>query len=72
MTSNILPYASVARIIANAGAERISKESKLELTQFLEEKGTQISETAKALAEHAGRKTVQGEDITFALKQLGY
>ena len=63
-----LPVAPVGRLLKNAGAERISDDAKVELTNVLEEIGLEISEDAIKAAKHAGRKTVKASDINIIAK----
>lgn len=67
--SNI-PKAPIARIMKEAGAERISEDAKDELTQYLEEVAAEVSLEAKKVAAIAKRKTIKAEDIKFAIKNL--
>lgn len=64
-----IPRASVARIIKNTGAARISGDSIDIFAEALEDYGTEIASKAISLARHAGRKTVKAEDMKLALKE---
>ncbi len=64
-----IPLAPVERIIRRAGGDvRVSEEATKELRDILEETAEQISEKATKLARHAGRKTINGDDIKLARK----
>ncbi len=63
-----LPIASVERLIRKAGAQRVSKGAAKELASYLEDIGVEVAREAINVAEHAGRKTVQTEDIKMAKK----
>lgn len=58
-----LPVAPVKRIIKKAGASRVSEEACVELRDEIEQYGEERAREAKQYAEHAGRKTVQADDI---------
>ncbi|CAD7771415.1 histone [Methanosarcinales archaeon ex4484_138] len=68
--TNILPLASVERIIRSAGAKRVSETGSHALAEYLEGEGVRITRRAIELAKHAKRVTVTGEDIKQALKEL--
>lgn len=63
-----LPRAPTARIMKNAGAQRISGDAVDELLAAIEAYGTDIASRANDLARHAGRKTVKASDIKLAMK----
>lgn len=61
-----LPLAPIERLIRNSGASRVSIDGAKALRDVLEEIGTEIATRAVKMAKHAGRKTVQAEDIKIA------
>lgn len=58
-----LPLAPVKRIIKQAGAARVSEDAVEELRDELEGYASDRARDAKQMAEHAGRKTVQADDV---------
>lgn len=56
------------KIMREAGGLRVSDDAKAALATLLEQKALEISQTAKNLAEHAGRKTITEKDILLADK----
>lgn len=62
------PRAPTARIMKNAGAQRISGDAVDELLAAIEDYGTDIASRANDLAHHAGRKTVKASDIKLAMQ----
>lgn len=64
------PAAPFARILKAAGAKRVSDEAAKEFANVMEEKMFKIAEEAAALARHAGRKTIIGEDVRMARRKL--
>ena len=65
-----LPKAPFGRIAKNAGAKRISESGQTALAEACEKYAVSLSEHAIKIAKHAGRKTVRGEDIEFATKDI--
>jgi histone H3/H4 len=60
----VLPVAPVDRIARlRLDGYRVSKDARLALASYLEDWATGVAESAAELAEHAGRRTVQREDI---------
>ena len=65
-----LPLTPLGRIIKNGGAERVSEDAKIALSEYLEEISTIIAEYALENAESNGRKTLKAEDIEEAYKNM--
>ncbi|QKQ98723.1 histone [Candidatus Nanohaloarchaea archaeon] len=58
-----LPLAPVKRIIKQSGASRVSEDAVEELRDELEGYASDRAREAKEYAQHAGRKTVQADDV---------
>ncbi|MCA9812659.1 MAG: histone family protein [Nitrosarchaeum sp.] len=71
MRSSELGLSAMYRILKKAGAERVSDESADELRRVIEDVAEDIAKNAVDMANHAGRKTIKGEDIKLASKQFG-
>ncbi len=65
-----MPLQTVERILQENGVERISRKALEVLSEFLEGLIRDIGREAKALAEHAGRKTVKERDVRFVLERI--
>ena len=65
-----LAISAMDRIMRKAGAERVSEEASEALREVLETLALEISRDAIALAKHAGRKTVNSEDVKMASRKL--
>ena len=68
-SERIIPLAPLDRLIRKAKAERVSEKAAIALGEILEELGLEIAAMARDLAEHAHRKTVNGNDIRLSYKQ---
>lgn len=65
-----LAISAIDRLMRKAGAERVSDEASEALREVLETLALEVSRDAIALAKHAGRKTVNAEDIKMASRKL--
>ena len=65
-----IPKAPIARIIIEAGAERVSEDAKAELAAYVEEVAREVAKEATQVAKIAKRKTIKADDIKLAIKNL--
>ncbi|MBW2965477.1 histone family protein [Candidatus Woesearchaeota archaeon] len=65
----MLPLAAIERIVRKAGIDRISSKAIKEINKVTEELGVDLAREAAVLAEHAGRKTIQKEDIKIVAQK---
>lgn len=63
---SLVPNAPVLRLMKAAGARRISEPAVQEVSMHIQNVGLEISRKAVALAKHAGRSTINSEDIRLA------
>jgi histone H3/H4 len=63
-----IPLAIAERILKNAGAQRVSEEAKIAFSDILRDIAEDIGTQSSRIAKHAGRKTVQDEDVKLAAK----
>ena len=64
-----IPYSVVDRIIRKGGAERVSKSAIQVLRKELEDYGVTIAKISTEIASHAGKKTIDGETISLAIRK---
>jgi DNA-binding protein len=57
-----------ARMLQKGGAERVSNAAADAFSEVLEEIALTIAEQAVKIANHSGRKTVQGGDVKLAAR----
>ncbi len=67
--STIIPKAPLARIMTQAGAQRISSGALDVLVDVLEDKALEIANQAVKISKHAGRKTVNDGDVRLAVRK---
>jgi len=65
-----IPIAPLYRILRKAGATRVSEDAKREFVDVVVSVAEKLAERAIEFAKHAGRKTVQEEDIREARKDI--
>ncbi|HKZ45132.1 MAG TPA: histone [archaeon] len=64
----VFPLFPLEQIARKAGAERVSREALIALRDSLLEISDKIASDSVAIARHAGRVTVKGEDIKIAVR----
>jgi len=67
---SIIAAATMAEILRNAGAERVSEPAAQALASVIKEIAFEISKDAVKFSHHAGRKTIKREDIELARKNV--
>jgi len=66
--TTIIPKAASVRILAKAGAQRVSDEAAAAFSEVIQNIAEMIAEKANKIAIHSGRKTVQDGDVKLAAK----
>ena len=66
--TSVIPKATVARILMNAGAKRVSSDGVDAFADVLTGIALRISTKAAEISRHAGRKTVHEGDVRLAAK----
>ncbi len=65
-----LPIYTILRLSKELGAERISKEAALEISDYLIDEFEKIIKSADKFARHAERKTIMPDDIKLAVEKI--
>ena len=66
-----IPKAPINRLIKTCGEDvRINKDAETALTEAVEAYTQKLGEAVVSVAGHAGRKTVQPEDVELVLKLI--
>ena len=65
-----LPRAPFERILKKAGAKRVAEDAMDEFAKVMEEKIFKLARESAALAKHAGRKTIVGDDVRMARRKF--
>lgn len=65
-----LPIAAVERVARKAGVERISAEALQELAVSVEDIAAELVKEIETIAKHAGRRTVNPEDVKIAAGKM--
>lgn len=58
---------SMGKILRDVGAERVSRDAKEALREYLQGHAEDIGELALTYTDHADRSTIQAEDIESAI-----
>jgi histone H3/H4 len=64
-----IPNSAIDRLLRKGGATRVSKSAIHALQKELEEYGVKIAVLGNEIASHAGKKTIEGEDIFLAIRK---
>ncbi|MBN1157488.1 histone family protein [Candidatus Woesearchaeota archaeon] len=64
----LIPRAPLGRILMDVGAKRVSQDAMDVFSELLEGIAMEIGTKAMTMARHAGRKTVQAEDVKLAAR----
>jgi len=64
-----IPNSAIDRILRKGGVNRVSKSAIHALQKELEEYGVKIATIGYEIASHAGKKTIEGEDIVLAVRK---
>lgn len=67
---NDLPLAPIDRLIRKSGADRVSEDASVAMSEIISDFVEDLSTHAFKLAKHAGRKTITAEDIQLAAKEF--
>ena len=67
--TSTIPKATVARIMMNSGAKRVSAPAVNALSDIVKDISLEIASRAVEIAKHSGRKTVHEGDIKLAAKK---
>ncbi len=62
----VLSLLAMEKLLKRAGAPRVSEGAKAALREALEERAEELCRRALLLSAHAGRRTVQAEDVKLA------
>jgi histone H3/H4 len=64
----ILPLASMEKLLLKSGSNRVSENAKTALREALQDYAYELGTRANKFTTHAGRKTTRAEDIILAIK----
>ena len=68
-SERLIPLAAMEQLIKKHSDLRVGEDAKAELKFLLEQYAKKIAVKAAELAKHAGRRTIQGNDIKLAEKE---
>jgi len=68
--ARLIPLAVMESLLKQAGAARVSEESKQALKEAVEQYALKLGEESVKLAKHAERRTILGRDIRLAKERL--
>lgn len=66
----MLPYTPIGEFMHEKSHLRIGQDAKIAAEEYLDSLCERIVSQAALISEHAGKKTVSGDDIKLAYKQI--
>ena len=67
---NLIPYSTIGKILNEKSNLRIGKDTKIIVSEILEDLGKKIVKKAEMLSKSSNKKTIKNKEIKLAYSQL--